>query len=627
MNLVTLERITKQYGERVLLNNAELRINTGEKIGLLGRNGSGKTTLLRLIAGLEGPDRGDVTIWGKVRVRYLAQMPDLDDELTVLETVYQSDAPLMLLLQAYEAASLALQASPADVALQEKLIQLSERMEREGGWTAEAEAKSILTELGITQFQAKVGTLSGGQRRRVALAQVLIDPGDVLILDEPTNHIDADTVAWLEPFLQKMTASLLMVTHDRYFLQRVANRIVELDRQELISYVGSYSDYLEARAEREAQLLQQEEKRQVQLRRELAWLRRGAQARSTKQKARKQRIEEMRNIRYDKADDKVALTLAGRRLGKRVLEASGLSKAFGDNVLFRDLDFELLPGERIGVLGPNGAGKSTFLNVLSGRLASDSGELSWGTTVELGYFDQQSEELIGRESETLGEYIENIAPVMKTKDGERVTAPQMLEWFLFPRGEQRNQIGTLSGGEKRRLYLLRVLAMQPNVLFLDEPTNDLDIQTLTVLEQFLDHFTGTLVVISHDRYFLDRNVDFITSFEDGVVGTRYPSPYRPRTQQKEEKKEKREESREKRSEQKDKPRKLSWKEQKELEGLDEEMPRLEERVAELEGAINEAGADYQRLAELSAELEATNLQLESVMERWLELSEIAEGAI
>ena len=627
MNLVTLERITKQYGERVLLNNAELRINTGEKIGLLGRNGSGKTTLLRLIAGLEGPDRGDVTIWGKVRVRYLAQMPDLDDELTVLETVYQSDAPLMLLLQAYEAASLALQASPADVALQEKLIQLSERMEREGGWTAEAEAKSILTELGITQFQAKVGTLSGGQRRRVALAQVLIDPGDVLILDEPTNHIDADTVAWLEPFLQKMTASLLMVTHDRYFLQRVANRIVELDRQELISYVGSYSDYLEARAEREAQLLQQEEKRQVQLRRELAWLRRGAQARSTKQKARKQRIEEMRNIRYDKADDKVALTLAGRRLGKRVLEASGLSKAFGDNVLFKDLDFELLPGERIGVLGPNGAGKSTFLNVLSGRLASDSGELSWGTTVELGYFDQQSEELIGRESETLGEYIENIAPVMKTKDGERVTAPQMLEWFLFPRGEQRNQIGTLSGGEKRRLYLLRVLAMQPNVLFLDEPTNDLDIQTLTVLEQFLDHFTGTLVVISHDRYFLDRNVDFITSFEDGVVGTRYPSPYRPRTQQKEEKKEKREESREKRSEQKDKPRKLSWKEQKELEGLDEEMPRLEERVAELEGAINEAGADYQRLAELSAELEATNLQLESVMERWLELSEIAEGAI
>ena len=625
MNLVTLEKITKQYGERVLLSNAELRINTNEHIGLLGRNGSGKSTLLRLIAGLESPDQGEVTIWGKVRVRYLSQEPNLDGELTVLETVYHSDAPLMRLLRNYESASLALQERPSDQAAQTELIKLSEEMDQGNGWAAEAEAKSILTELGINNFNAKVATLSGGQKRRVALAQVLIDPGDLLILDEPTNHIDADTVAWLEPYLQKMNASLLMVTHDRYFLQRVANRIVELDRRELLSYTGSYRDYLEAREEREAQLAVREEKRQSLLKRELVWLRRGAQARSTKQKARKQRIEEMQDVQYDRADDKVAMAMAGRRLGKRVLEAYGLSKAFGEIELFKDLDFELLPGERIGILGPNGAGKSSFLNVLSGRLPADSGELAWGETVELGYFDQQSEELQDRAEQMLGDYIEDISPLMMTKDGERVTAPQMLEWFLFPRNEQRNQIGTLSGGEKRRLYLLRVLAQRPNVLFLDEPTNDLDIQTLTVLEQFLDHFKGTLVVISHDRYFLDRNVDFIMSFEDGVLGTRYPSPYQPKKRQETKSGNKSVKTEKTAAKTAPKSKKLSWKEKRELEEIEAKMPQLEEKIAEIEETINQIGSEYQRLPALTAELEAANSDLETIMERWLVLSEIAEA--
>jgi ATP-binding cassette subfamily F protein uup len=628
MNLVTLENITKQFSERVLLEDASLLINDGDRIGLIGLNGSGKTTLLRIIAGLEPVDQGELTVWGGVTVRYLSQEPDLDDDLSVLQQVFQSDAPNIRLLRDYEIVSQQLRADPHSQALQEQLARLTSEMDRVGGWAAEASAKTILTKLGVTRFEAKLGTLSGGQRKRVALAHALIGPADLLILDEPTNHIDANTIAWLEAFLLNRSGALLMVTHDRYFLERIANRIVELDRRKLVNYSGNYRRYLEKRGQRQQELAAAERKQQNLLRQELEWLRRGPMARGTKQKARKQRIAELQQLDYDMGERRVAMALASRRLGKRVLEATQLSKVYGSLRLFRELDFSLDPGDRIGIIGPNGAGKSTFLDILAGKTAPDSGTVQWGTTVQLGYFDQLGTGL--QHEMQVNQFIELQAPLIRTEDGSRIEAAQMLEWFLFSRPEQQAMIGSLSGGERRRLYLLSTLIHRPNVLFLDEPTNDLDIQTLTVLEEFLDHFAGCLVVVSHDRYFLDRNVDFLMSFEDGVLGTRYPAPYeeyqrrrqaamsplpgqlkprpaiRPPSPQREQ-------------------RKLTWKEQRELESLELKLGGLEEKMLALESDINSAGADYLRLQALADELEETRAALASAEERWLELSEIAEG--
>lgn len=623
MNLVTLTGVTHQYSERVLLDQVNLLINEGERIGLIGINGSGKTTLLRLIAGLESPNQGSVTAWGGVRVHYLPQDPPLDDDLTVLETLFASDVPHIRILRQYEQASHALQRAPLDAGLQAHLAHLSDEMTRLGGWEAEASAKAILTRLGITEFDARLGTLSGGQRKRVALARVLIDPGDLLLLDEPTNHIDAETIDWLEGFLREMPAALLMVTHDRYFLDRVANRIVEIDRRELLSYPGNYSQYLELRQRRHEALSAQEEKRQTQLRRELEWLRRGAQARSTKQKARKQRIEEMQRIAYDSGEQRVAMALGGRRLGKKVLHASGLRKSFDDLTLFDDVDFELVPGDRIGLIGPNGIGKSTFLDILAGEITPDSGALDWGETVHIGYYDQQSRHL-PLERRVI-DYINDVAPLIQTNDGERIEAAQMLEWFLFPRPQQRALISALSGGEKRRLYLLGVLAQRPNVLLLDEPTNDLDIQTLQVLEQFLDAFQGCLIVVSHDRYFLDRTVDFLATFTDGGLSARYPAPFAAYQQaraaaQSAERPIARKVEAPPRPMPTAKPG-LSWKERQEIAALEERIAALEMEQTRLQTAINASGSDYQQLAQLAAELTAIETELETILERWLELAE------
>lgn len=627
MNLLTIEAISKQFSERLLFDNASLLINAGDRIGLIGVNGSGKSTLLRIVAGLEAPDSGSVWTPGGVRIEYLPQEPPLDDNVTVLETIFCSDSPQMRLLRAYEQVTARLEQRPDDAALHEELHALSAEMDRTEGWAAEANAKAILTRLGVTNFDDYVGALSGGQRKRVALARALIDRADLLLLDEPTNHIDAATTAWLEEYLATAPGALLMVTHDRYFLDRVVNRIVELDRRQLVSYAGNYSHFLAARADRHEKLAEAEAKRRNLLRRELEWLRRQPMARGTKQKARKQRVEEMMRIQYDSGADRVAVALASRRLGKKVLTAHGLVKRFDGNAVVNGVDFHLEPGDRIGILGPNGAGKSTLLNLLAGRLQPDSGVLEWGDTVQIGYYDQRSIDL--KEHMRLLEFIENEAPLIRTKEGERVEAAQMLEWFLFPRPMQYARIGSLSGGERRRLYLLRTLIHQPNVLLLDEPTNDLDIETLAVLEEFLDHFTGALVVVSHDRYFLDRTVDFLVSMENGRLGPRYPSPYEafmrmqtpvdavvfaasPAPKMIPERRTAT-------------ATRLSWKEARELESLEIEIARLEDRKSSLLDEINQIGDNYQRLQDLSIQVAALEATLEAATNRWFELSTKAEG--
>ena len=632
MNLITIENLSKQYSERLLFDRASLQINEGDRIGLIGVNGSGKSTLLRIVAGLEATDAGEVAVPGGVRIEYLAQEPLLDDGISVLETIFRSESPQMRLLRAYEQASRKLELAPHDDAAQQDLLQLSSELDRTGGWAAEANAKTVLTQLGIIDFGVKVGTLSGGQRKRVALARSLIDRADLLILDEPTNHIDADTVAWLEEYLAVTPGALLMVTHDRYFLDRVANRIVELDRRQLISYSGNYTRYLEEYERRSQRLAEAEEKRQNLLRRELEWLRRQPMARGTKQKARKQRVEEMLQLRYDSGDERVAIALASRRLGNKVLDAQGLIRRYGEKTVLAGVDLHLEPGDRIGIIGPNGAGKSTLLDILAGKQTADAGTVHWGDTVRVGYYDQRSADL--RDNMRLLEFIEAEAPLIRTKDGDRVEAAQMLEWFLFPRPMQYARIGSLSGGERRRLYLLRSLIHQPNVLLLDEPTNDLDIQTLAVLESFLDHFAGCLIVASHDRYFLDRTVDFLLAMEDGRLGPRYPGPYTSFVERRREEQlgavKEPEPVPTRPAQTDDKPvgrepvRKLTWKEQRELQELDARIAAFELQKKLLLDEIEKSGDNYEQLRVLSTQLESLDGDLDTALERWFELSAIAE---
>lgn len=619
--MLTAENIYKSYGDKILYNDLTFTIKEQERIGLIGVNGTGKSTLLKTIAGIEAPEKGDIKHANDYQIEYLAQEPVLDLELTVIEQIYYGDALIMKLMRSYEQALLDLQYDPTNVKAQEKLMVLQQEMDQEEAWEANTQAKTILTKLGITDFDKKITALSGGQRKRVAIAKALIQPADLLILDEPTNHLDNATVEWLEKYLQSYRGSLLLVTHDRYFLNRVTNRIYELDKGNLYIYEGNYEVFLTMKAEREELERSSEQKHHNVLRRELAWLQRGARARSTKQKARIDRVSDMKGKKFDTNKEDLDFQIGSARLGNKVIELEVVSKSYGEKLLLKDFSQLIIPGDRIGIIGPNGTGKTTLLNMMAGRIEPDSGEIDVGDTVKIGYYTQGDGELDG--SARIIDYIKETAEVIHSQDGSFITAEQMLERFLFSRSEQYTYIHRLSGGEKRRLYLLKTLMTEPNVLFLDEPTNDLDTQTLGVLEEYLEHFPGVVITVSHDRYFLDRVVDQLIVFTGtGTTKSFFGnySEYQERLaevikQPKPENKEVKEKKR----------KKLAYHEQKEWETIEDEIMEIEEKAVLLEQGIIGASSDAEKVQRLYGELEEVRAALEVKMERWEELSLMVEA--
>lgn len=629
MNLLSVENMSKSYGMRVLFEDVTFGMEEGDKIGLIGVNGTGKSTFLKVIAGLELPDTGRVVTGGNVKVEYLPQHTEFDETSTVLEQVFKGSAPEMTVLRQYEEVLGKVQAEPGNPQWEKKLITLTQQMDQFDAWQLESDAKSILTKLGIYDFSAAMGSLSGGQKKRVALASALISPSQLLILDEPTNHIDNDTVAWLEQYLQKRKGALIMITHDRYFLDRVANRTIELDKGKLYTYSGNYTAFLELKAQREEQQEASERKRQNLLRNELAWIKRGAKARTTKQKARIERFEKLSAEKVELQEDKLEMNVGASRLGKKIIEMEGLSHRFAGKQVLKDFSYILLKEDRVGIVGANGSGKSTLLNIISGKLVPEAGKVDIGQTVKIGYFSQENEEL--PEAMRVIEYIKEEAHHIPTADGGTLSASQMLERFLFSPDLQWSPIAKLSGGEKRRLYLLRVLMGAPNVLLLDEPTNDLDIQTLTILEDYLDSFPGAVIAVSHDRYFLDRLVDKIFAYEEAGHLRQYPGGYSDYQEKVEleraaalkelpvEEKKNKQEGREK-----DRPVKLSYKEQREYEQIEEIISQTEGELAAVKSQINLAGSDFTLLQELLARQQEVEGQLEQLLERWAYLTELVE---
>ena len=632
MSLITIEHLTKSYTERLLFDDTSFSIGDGEKVGLIGINGTGKSTLLKIVAGLEEPDDGSVIRRRNLYIRYLPQIPQFTPGDSVLDSIVRDNRN-----------------EPHFTSREE----------------IEASAKTILTKLGIYDFTAKVETLSGGQRKRVALTSVLLSTADLLILDEPTNHLDSEMADWLEDYLKKFRGALLMITHDRYFLDSVTNRIVELDKGKLYSYQSNYEGFLKLKAERLDMMAASERKRQSILRTELAWMQRGARARSTKQKAHIQRYEALRDQEAPElTDGQVEMESISSRLGRTTVEIEHLSKAYGDKVLMRDFNYVFLKNDRIGIIGPNGSGKSTLMKMIAGWVKPDSGTIEIGQTVKLGYFSQENEDM--DVSLKVIDYIRNVAEYVQTKDGS-ISASQMLERFLFPSSVQYTTISRLSGGERRRLYLLRILMSAPNVLLLDEPTNDLDIRTLMILEDYLDSFQGIVITVSHDRYFLDRVVRRIFAFEgDGNVVqyeggfTDYQVAYQRKLAQSGggevsgvsgnragsqnvsgnqggnggagsasgadgagmESGASVKSSQDGRAHQK--KLKFSYKEQKEWETIEDDIAGLEEAIEALDAQIAVSATDYGKLNQLMTEKAEKEAQLEEKMDRWVYLNDLAE---
>lgn len=629
MHLLSVENITKSYSDKMLFEDVTFGIETGDKVGIIGVNGTGKSTLLKVIAGIEPADSGKVTIGRSVVLRMLAQDPVFAPDETALEHVLGGNSPQLQVVREYTATMEALALHPEDTKLQERLIAANQRMEELDAWQLESDAKTALSKLGIHNYEDKVATFSGGQRKRVAMAAALLQPSDVLILDEPTNHIDNDSVAWLEGMLQKRKGALLMITHDRYFLDRVSNRVIELDQGRAHFYEANYSRFLELKLEREERESASEAKRKNLLRNELAWIRRGAQARSTKQKARIDRFETLKEQGPKASAGKMDVSVSSTRLGKKIVEIEKLTKRFGERTLIRDLNYIAVPEDRVGIVGRNGSGKSTLLKLIAGKLSPDGGSVELGTTVKLGWFSQEHEEM--NESLRVMEYIREGADQVKIADGSTISAGQMLERFLFSPSMQWSVVSKLSGGEKRRLQLLRVLMNAPNVLLLDEPTNDLDISTLTVLEDYLDDFPGVVFVVSHDRYFLDRTVDRILAFEgDGFVShhTGNYSDYQEAVQKQESMKKAAaapvKEASPSSPPSKERPLKLSFKDQKDYEQIDSWIAETEEKITAVALQMEAANSDSLRLQQLADEQQQLVAKLDQLLERWTELNELVE---
>jgi ABC transport system ATP-binding/permease protein len=624
LKMISIENVTKTYGEKKLFNNISFTINEKERVGLIGVNGTGKSSLLKIVAGIDFPDSGEIVAGKDYSISYLSQQPDLNGELTVLEQVFKGDSPMFKVLRQYEHALEELNRDSSNEVLQERLFALQKDMDTLNAWDASANAKAILNKLGIENYQLKISELSGGQKKRVALAEVLIDSPDLLILDEPTNHLDFDSVKWLEDYLSRYNGSILLVTHDRYFLDRVTNRIFELDGGNLYSYKGNYASFLESKAIREENDAATFGKLQNLYRNELEWMRRGAKARTTKQKARIQRFESLdTKLSEHKSTEKLDISLSGSRLGKQVFEMKNINKRFGDKTVLKDFDYLMKPGDRIGIIGRNGAGKSTLLNLLAGRIVPDEGELIIGQTVKVAYYTQENDDM--DENKRMIEYLNETAQMVNTSDGKYITSAQMLERFLFPSNSHGTPIRKLSGGEKRRLYLLKKLMEEPNVLLLDEPTNDLDTQTLTVLEDYLDEFPGVVITVSHDRYFLDKVVDNLLVFEgEGKVSSFFGS-YSDYLESQLLKKEVKSKQEVMKQQPEKKKKKMSYKEQKEWEEIDSKIASVELEIEKIAEELSKVGSDFEKAHSLAEKETSLNEELEYLIERWSFLSDLAEG--
>lgn len=597
MNLLTMEHITKAYTDKVLLDDVGFSINEDEKIGVIGINGMGKSTLLKVAAGIEPCDTGKISMGNHVKICYLEQTPVFADGAAVLEAA------------------------------------VSGNIDEENRWTVEADAKAMLNRLGFTDYSEKIEHMSGGQKKRVALVNALLTSADILVLDEPTNHLDNEMSEWLEEYLNHFRGALLMVTHDRYFLDRVVNRIVEVDQGKLYNYPGNYSEFVQLKEERQNMELATQRKRKSLLRTELEWLRRGARARSTKQKAHIDRIKAMQEMKDIQEEKRVAMDSVASRMGNKTIEVTGLSKAYGERRLISDYNYIFLKNDRIGIIGPNGCGKTTLLKMLHGNVKPDTGSIEIGQTIRMGYFSQENEYMDA--SMKVIDYVKEVGEYITTSDG-KITASQMLENFLFDGTMQWSKIEKLSGGEKRRLYLLRVLMSSPNVLILDEPTNDLDIQTLTILEDYLDRFDGIIIIVSHDRYFLDRTVNRIFSFEEDGVIRQYEGGYSdylirkeleslPEEKQSENRKTGDVKENNKNSwKTKEKKLKFSFKEQREFDTIDEEIAKLEEEIAAIDEDMMIYATNSAKLGELMVRKEKAEADLEQKMDRWVYLNDLNE---
>jgi ATP-binding cassette subfamily F protein uup len=627
MNILSLENVSKNYGIKPLFEDVTLGLEDTDRIGIIGANGSGKTTLLRVIAGLEQPDQGRVTRANGKTLNYLAQNPVYDEDATVIETIFSSSSGVMKMVRDYESLCHDLAApGGGDPKLLEKVSALQHELEISDGWEIETNARNVLSRLGVHDTAAVIKTLSGGQRKRVALAHALIVKPDILILDEPTNHLDADVIAWLESYLARYTGTLLLVTHDRYFLDRVTNRILEIDRGAVQSFNGNYPYYLEKKEQQETLRAVEGHKREQLIKKELAWLRRGAKARTRKSKHRMAAAYDLMEQPKDKAAAAIDIAIGSKRLGKKIVELHNISKSYGGKRLIDDFTYLLKRDDRLGVIGENGSGKTTLLEIITRRTTPDGGQVETGETVHIGYYDQESRALA--DELRVIDYIREVAEYVTTADGTQITAGQMLEKFLFTPAAQYSFIANLSGGERRRLYLLRILMGSPNVLLLDEPTNDLDITTLIALEEYLDDFAGALIVVSHDRYFLDRTVDNIFRFESGGHIREYPGNYSTYLEYRERAEEEgRTEQSVKVTEEKPStntaPKKLSFKETRELEALESSIAEAEQRLAVIENELGVYASQAGKVNELFTEQQSLTSRLDRDMARWAELADRA----